>query len=128
MTIFKVAIISVCGVVLAGFLKNAGSQLYIVLSLAVSLVILFYITAGLSGIIVQITKIQQYISFGGEYLTILLRIIGITYITQFAADICRDSGYGAIAGQIELFCKVSIAAISMPLVLVLLETVISCVG
>ncbi len=125
---FKVAIIAVCGVILAGFLKNAGSHLYIALSLAVSLIILFYISAKLSDIITQIVYIQKYISFASEYLTILFRIIGITYITQFAADICRDNGNSAIAGQIELFCKVSIAAISMPLVFVLFETVTSCVG
>lgn len=125
---FKVAIIAVCGVILAGFLKNAGSQLYIALSLAVSLIILFYISAKISDIITQIAYIQKYISFASEYLTILFRIIGITYITQFAADICRDNGNSAIAGQIELFCKVSIAAISMPLVFVLFETVTSCVG
>ncbi len=128
MTIFKIAVIAVCGVLLAGFLKNAGSQLYMGLSLAVSLIILFYITQKLGEIISQISYIQQYISLGGEYLTLLFRIIGITYITQFAADICRDSGQSAIAGQIELFCKVSVAAISMPLVLVLFETVTSCVG
>lgn len=128
MTILKVAIVGVVGCLLAGFLKNAKSQLYIGVSLAISLIILFYITEELSDIIVQISNIQKYISLGGEYLTILFRIIGITYVTQFAADICRDSGYSAIAGQIELFCKVSIAAISMPLVLVLFETVMSCVG
>ncbi len=128
MTIFKVAVIGVIGVLLAAFLKNAGSQLYIGISLAVSLIILFYITAKLSDIIIQISNIQSYIALGGEYLTLLLRIIGITYITQFSADICRDSGYSAIAGQLELFCKVSIAAISMPLVLTLFETVTLCLG
>lgn len=128
MNIFKVAIIGVIGVLLASFLKNAKSQLYIGVSMAVSLIILFYISDRLSGIVSQITYIQKYISIGGEYLTILFKIIGITYITEFAADICRDSGYSAIAGQIELFCKVSIGAISVPLVLVLFETVISCVG
>ena len=56
------------------------------------------------------------------YLTILLKIAGITYIAEFASGICRDAGYGAIGSQIEIFGKLSILAVSMPIVLALLET------
>lgn len=128
MDVIKIAMIGVCGVILAGILKQAGSQLYVVLGLAVSVLIIFYITARLSVIISQVEHIRQYVSFGSEYIGIIFRVIGITYVTQFAADMCRDSGNSAIAGQIELFCKVTIAAISMPLVMALFETVTSCLG
>lgn len=128
MDVIKIAVIGICGVILAGILKQAGSQLNVVLGLAVSVVIIFYITARLSVIISQVEHIRQYVSFGSEYISIIFRVIGITYITQFAADICRDSGNSAIAGQIELFCKVTVAAMSMPLVLALFETVTSCLG
>lgn len=128
MDVIKIAMIGICGVILAGVLKQAGSQLSVVLGLAVSVVIIFYITARLSVIISQVEHIRQYVAFGSEYISIIFRVIGITYVTQFAADICRDSGNSAIAGQIELFCKVTVAAISMPLVLALFETVTSCLG
>lgn len=128
MDVIKIAMIGICGVLLAGILKQAGSQLYVVLGLAVSVVIIFYITARLSVIISQVEHIRQYVAFESEYISIIFRVIGITYVTQFAADICRDSGNSAIAGQIELFCKVTVAAISMPLVLALFETVTSCLG
>jgi len=128
MDVIKIAVIGICGVILAGVLKQAGSQLNVVLGLAVSVVIIFYITAKLSVIISQLEHIRQYVVFESEYISIIFRVIGITYVTQFAADICRDSGNSAIAGQIELFCKVTVAAISMPLVLALFETVTSCLG
>lgn len=128
MDVIKIAMIGICGVLLAGILKQSGSQLHIVLGLAVSVVIIFYITARLSVIISQVEYIRQYVSFGSEYIGIIFKVVGITYVTQFAADICRDSGNSAIAGQIELFCKVTVAAISMPLVLALFETVTSCLG
>ncbi len=128
MDVIKIAVIGICGVILAGVLKQTGSQLNVVLGLAVSVVIIFYITARLSVIISQVEHIRQYVVFESEYISIIFRVIGITYVTQFAADICRDSGNSAIAGQIELFCKVTVAAISMPLVLALFETVTSCLG
>lgn len=128
MTILKVASIAVCGVLLAMFLKNAQSQICIMISLAVSVIIIFYIAAKMSGIISQITYLKKFISVGGEYIELLIKIIGITYVTQFASDICRDNGYSAIAGQIEVFCKITVAAISMPVVLALFETVTKCIG
>ena len=55
------------------------------------------------------------------YLTTLLKITGVTYIAEFASGICKDAGYGSIANQIEIFGKLSILAMSMPIVLALLE-------
>ncbi|WP_417894620.1 SpoIIIAC/SpoIIIAD family protein, partial [Bacillus safensis] len=41
---------------------------------------------------------------------------------EFATDICRESGYQAIAGQIEIFAKLSILLISMPVLMGFIET------
>ena len=44
-------------------------------------------------------------------------------MAQFAAEICKDAGYGAVGSQIELFGKVSILFVSMPVLLALLQMV-----
>ena len=128
MEIIKIAMFGICGVLLAVILKNSGSQIYVVISMAVSIIIMLYVAAKLAGIITQISYIKKYITVGEEYIGLLIKIIGITYITQFASDICRDNGYSVIAGQIEMFCRIAVAALSMPLVLVLFETVAKCMG
>lgn len=125
MLVLKVAAIAVTGVILAGFLKNIGSPLWTVLVMAVSLVILAYMVVRLEGVIKQLNYIKQFIPVDGGYLAILFKIVGITYVAQFAADICKDNGNTAVAGQIELFCRVSIAALSMPLIILLFETVMA---
>ena len=53
----------------------------------------------------------------------VLKMLGITYVGQFSAGICKDAGYSSIAGQIELFARLSVLAVSMPVLLALLETV-----
>ena len=128
MEIIKIAMFGICGVLLAVILKNSGSQIYVVISMAVSIIIMLYVAAKLAGIITQISYIKKYITVGEEYIGLLIKIIGITYITQFASDICWDNGYSVIAGQIEMFCRIAVAALSMPLVLVLFETVAKCMG
>ena len=51
-----------------------------------------------------------------------MKMIGIAYVAEFSSGICRDAGYGSIGTQIEIFGKLSILAVSMPVVLALLET------
>ena len=50
-------------------------------------------------------------------------MIGITYIGQFSAGICKDAGHQATAAQIELFCRLSVLVQSVPILLALLETI-----
>ena len=42
---------------------------------------------------------------------------------EFAVNVCRDSGYGAIAGQIENFAKMSILVVSLPVLMAFIDTV-----
>ena len=71
----------------------------------------------------MINQIQNYVKIDTGYVGILLKMIGITYVSEFSANLCKAAGYQAIAGQIEMFGKLSILAISMPVLLVLLETI-----
>ena len=51
-----------------------------------------------------------------------MKMVGITYVAEFTSGICKDAGFGALGGQIEIFGKLSILAISTPILLALLET------
>ena len=51
---------------------------------------------------------------------IIERHLGVTYLAEFAAAICKDAGYQTIAGQIEVFARLSILAIGMPILKALL--------
>ena len=55
-------------------------------------------------------------------MTTLMKMFGITYVAEFTSGICKDAGFGALGGQIEIFGKLSILAISTPILLALLET------
>lgn len=128
MEVIKVAAAALSGVFLAAVLKSAKSELAMTVTLGVSVLILFYIISGLSSIVGQLKMLQSYLNISGKYIGILIKMIGISYITQLAADICRDNGYSAVAGQLEVFCKITIAALGMPIVLTLFEVVTKCVG
>ena len=47
---------------------------------------------------------------------------------QFSAGICKDAGYSAVAGQIEIYERLAVLAISMPILTALLETIHGFLG
>ena len=123
MDMIKIACLGLSGVMLGLILRQAKSSLAEVVSLATCLLIVFYSATKLSSVFEMINSIGSYFSEQKEYFRILLKIIGITYLADFASNICKDAGYSAIAGQIEIFGKISSLAISSPIILALLEAV-----
>lgn len=61
------------------------------------------------------------------YVETILKIIGIAYIAEFAAQITKDAGQGAIASKIELAGKILILAMAIPILTVLIETIIQLI-
>ena len=119
----RVAIIGIVAIVLATQFKGTRSEFSTYISVAACIIILFIGTSKLSSIIEGISKIQSYININPTYLSILLKIVGITYIAEFASALCKDAGHSAISNQIELVGKLTILAISMPILLALLDLI-----
>ena len=122
MGILTVAGIGIVTVLIAGQLKVLKSEYSLYLSVAVMLLIFFYSAGRLGGILSVMEQIQTYFPVNEIYVRTLLKIVGVSYIAEFASHVCRDAGYGAVGSQIEIFGKLTVLAVSMPILTALLET------
>ncbi|MCI9283181.1 MAG: stage III sporulation protein AD [Lachnospiraceae bacterium] len=122
MTVITIGVVGIITVMLAVQMKGVKGEYATYLAAAGGCLIFFYGVGKLETILDAMRQIQEMVRINRVYLTTLLKITGITYIAEFASGICRDAGYGAIGSQIEIFGKLSILAVSMPIVLALLET------
>lgn len=123
MEIIRISVVGIAGVFLAILLKQVRPEYSLYITMAAGVAILFYSAGKLSYLLSSLRKIQQYVPVDAAYMTILLKMIGITYIGQFCAEICKDAGYSAVAGQIEIFGRLAVLAVSMPVLTALLETI-----
>ena len=123
MEIIRISVVGVAGVFLAILVKQVRPEYSLYIMMAAGIAILFYSAGKLSYLITSLRNIQQYVPVDTEYMTILLKMIGITYIGQFCAGICKDAGYSAVAGQIEIYGRLAVLAVSMPVLTALLETI-----
>ena len=122
MTVVTIAITGIVAVLLAVSLKGMKGEYGTYLVMAAGFFIFFYGMGKLTTILYTMKEIQTYIKINSIYLSTLVKMIGITYIAEFAAGICKDAGYGAVGTQIEIFGKLSVLAVSMPILLALIET------
>lgn len=123
MDIIKIAMIGLAGVLLAMQVREGRREYEIYITIASGLCIFFFLLTKLEVVIEALGRIQGYIRMDSKYVAILLKMIGITYVAEFSSNLCRDAGYQAVAGQIEMFAKLSILVLSMPVLLALLETI-----
>ncbi|MDD3219324.1 MAG: SpoIIIAC/SpoIIIAD family protein [Lachnospiraceae bacterium] len=123
MDIWKVAAIGLAAVFLGIFIKQTKPEYSMLLIVGSGLLILYYGAGKITYLAQSVKELQSLVSIDPVYLKILWKMICITYVGQFTSAICKDAGYSAVASQIELFGKLSILVISMPVLLALLKTV-----
>jgi stage III sporulation protein AD len=124
----RIALIGIAGVLMALQLKALKSEYAVYLCLGVSLLIFLYVTEQLQVIVEGLEAIQDSLPLNTGYIRTLMKIIGITYIAEFASDLCKDAGYQTIAGQIQIFGKLSVLTISIPILTALLDTIRTFLG
>lgn len=118
----QIAIAGIVTVLIALQFRNQRSEYEILLCLAGGLLIMTFSVGKLTTILRGLRQMESYISLKDSYYGILLKIIGITYLSEFASDICKDTGHASVGNYIELAGKLSIMTISMPILLALLDT------
>lgn len=128
MGIIQIGAIGVLGAILAIQFKNGKSEYGIYISIALSVLIFFSIVGRLETIVQVIKSIGEQVQIKSTYIMALLKMLGVTYVAEFASAICKDAGYQTIAQQIEIFSKLTILALSMPILLALLETIQAFLG
>jgi len=119
----KVVIIGLVAVFAILLLKVGKPEYAMVVSMAASVLILLYAAGTLTRVVGELNTLFSYIALPDGYLEILLKILGVAYLAEFGSALCKDAGQSAIAGQIELVGKLTILAISMPVVTALFETI-----
>ena len=86
--------------------------------------ILFIVVDKLTGIINLLQSLASKASINTEFLTLLIKITGIAFLSEFAVSICKDAGEVAIANKMEIGAKIIIISMSIPIISSLLEIIL----
>lgn len=123
MNVMQAGLIGVVSVLLAVQFKRGKSEYGIYISVAVSLFLFGCIIDRLSTLIQSVREIGTYVHVNEGYISTLMKMTGVTYLAEFSSSICKDAGYQNIAVQIEIFSRLTILAMGLPVLLALLQTI-----
>ena len=128
MEIVKIGVLGVAGVMLALQFKSGRQEYGLYLGTAICLVIFTFSVNELEVLLGRVKELEKYLSGSGDYIGFLFKAVGITYVCEFCASICKDAGYGAVAGQIEIFGKLSVLLMGIPVLTAVIENISARAG
>ena len=124
MDIIKIVGIALIALVIIILLKQYKPEFAIYISILTGILILILVMDKLSGIINLIKSIVNQSYINTEFITLLIKITGIAFLSEFAVSICKDSGEAAIASKIEIGSKIIIISMAIPILSSLLELIL----
>jgi stage III sporulation protein AD len=99
------------------------------LRMAVTVVALGLTVGLVSTVLTYITDLATATgALEGEGWSLLLKALGVAFLTETAASVCRDSGETGLATWVETAGKLEILLLSFPLIRTVLDTVTELLG
>ena len=124
MEVIKIIGISLVALIIIVLLKQYKPEYTIYISLLSGALIILLVMDKLTGIINLLQSLANKTSINSTFLSLLIKITGIAFLSEFAVSICKDSGEAAIANKIEIGAKIIIISMSIPIITSLLEIIL----
>ena len=123
MIVVKIALIGMAGMVFANYFKNVKGEYGMLIGLFVSILIFYYIVVKLSGLFDMMGEAGAFLKENKDYMGVLIKMLGISYICELSAGICKDAGYQSVASQIVIFGKITIMTLGSSILFALIQMI-----
>lgn len=121
MEIFRIIGVGFITAITAILLKSTKPELSFAVSVTGVIIILLLIAQMLEKTLATLSSVAAFTGVGGGMLKILLKIVGIGYLTEFCAGILNDFGSSAVADKVILGGKLTVLVLSLPVIEKVLE-------
>ncbi|MBU5344003.1 stage III sporulation protein AD [Caldifermentibacillus hisashii] len=112
---------------LALVIKEQKANFAFLLIVFTGCIIFLFLIDQIFNVIQMIERIAIQAKVNSVYVETILKIIGIAYIVEFAAQITKDAGQGSLASKIEMAGKIVILAMAVPILTVLIEMILKMI-
>ena len=105
-------------------IKQQRPEIAVQLSLALATIIFLMVLSKINVVLNLFRDMAAKANISSMYLNTILKIIGIAYVTEFGAQVCRDAGEGTVAGKIEFAGKVMVMVMAIPIIALVLDSIV----
>ena len=121
--IFKIIGIALITVVASLIVKPVRSDFAMIITLVGGIIVLALLLSSISSALSLISGIANKTGVNGTLLSLVFKIIGIGYLTEFSAIICADAGSSSLGDKVLLGGKIVILVMSLPIITNILSIV-----
>ncbi len=121
--IIKISLLGITAAILALTLKKINIQASVMIIITAGIMILFMTYNDLANIVVAFKMLVNSSGIPSNYIALIVKVIGIGYVSEFAAAAIKDLGESALASKIEFAGKVSVMVLALPLFTDLLDLI-----
>lgn len=123
MDIFKYIAIGFIGMIMVVTLKNVKPEYSIFISLATGAIIIIALSSKVIETVNVFSQIADKSGLPPSVFGAIIRIIGIGYITEYAASICADNDCSSIGNKIQFSGKLCIFVMALPIITGIIDIV-----
>jgi len=113
--------------VISVVLKQIRPEIALQLTILAGASIFILVMSKIKVIVDLLQNLADQANISSYYLLIVLKIVGVAYLAEFGAQICRDAGEGALASKIELAAKVGVIVLAIPIIVAITESLVRLV-
>lgn len=124
MTIAQVVSIALVASVLLVLLRQARPEWALLLSIVTAVAVFLLLVDDIAAVVRVVQQVADRADLDGRYTATLLKIVGVAYLAEFGAQLCRDAGESALAAKVELAGKVVILLLAVPILMAVLELLV----
>lgn len=119
--------IAMVSTILCIVIKKDRPEMANFVALTAGIIILLSVVMKLSFIVDGIQSLADKVNIPSMYISLIIKLIGICYIIEFAISLCNDCGEKSIASKLEFGGKIIIVTMSFPILLSIVDTIISLI-
>ena len=120
----KIVFIALLGVVASMLLKKTESNIALTVAVVTGIIIVMCFYNEINNIISVFKTFTNGYGVSETHIKLLIKVLGISYITQLGASIADECGEKFIAKKVELGGKILIVSLSIPVLINLLDKII----
>ncbi|MGN0514245.1 MAG: SpoIIIAC/SpoIIIAD family protein [Lachnospiraceae bacterium] len=128
MLVVKIALIGIIGVIFGNYFKTVKGEYGVLIGLFISILIFYYIILKLEDLVAMFESLKNLIPNQMDYIGVLVKMLGISYICELSSGICKDAGYNSIATQIVIVGKITIMTLGSSILFVLIKLIYTYLG
>ena len=117
MSIIQIIATGILCAVLALTLRKQNPEIALLISIASGALLFFMILPELAYAVGVLSHLGEMFDGGMRYVSLVLRVIGVAYMTELGASVCTDAGETAIAAKIDMAGRLIILVMAIPIII-----------